>query len=73
MVLLAGVFLSLPGVAHAYIDPGYGALVWQAIVAAMVSVVFFFRHTIKGFFSQKLGRGRSAPDGEESEADGDEH
>lgn len=35
-----------PVVAHAYIDPGFGALVWQAAVAALIGSIFFLRSTI---------------------------
>jgi hypothetical protein len=44
----------------AYIDPGSGSLVLQAILAAIVSVPFFFRRTIGGAIG-KL-RGRSKPE-----------
>jgi hypothetical protein len=30
----------------AYIDPGFGALVWQAAVAALIGSIFFLRSTI---------------------------
>jgi hypothetical protein len=42
-----------PGV-HAYIDPGSGALIWQAIVAGFVGAAFYFRR----FFSRIFSRGR---------------
>lgn len=44
--LLALTALLFPAVAHAYIDPGFGALVWQAAVAALIGSVFFLRSTI---------------------------
>ena len=42
----------------AYIDPGAGSLVIQAIIAALVSVPFFFRNAIR----QTIGRLRRKPD-----------
>lgn len=44
--VLAFVALLTPAVAHAYIDPGFGALVWQAAFAAIVGSIFFLRSTI---------------------------
>jgi len=44
--LLALTVTLFPAVAHAYIDPGFGALVWQAAVAALIGSVFFLRSTI---------------------------
>lgn len=38
--------LLTPALAHAYIDPGFGALVWQAAFAAIVGAAFFLRSTI---------------------------
>jgi hypothetical protein len=41
----------------AYIDPGAGSLVIQAIIAGLVSIPFFFRNAIRRTF----GRFRSKP------------
>ena len=41
----------------AYIDPGAGSLVIQAIIAGLVSIPFFFRNAIRKTF----GRFRSKP------------
>jgi hypothetical protein len=41
----------------AYIDPGAGSLIIQAIIAAVVSVPFFFRNAIRNMF----GRFRRKP------------
>ena len=46
----------------AYIDPGSGSLLLQAILAAVISVPFFFRRTIGG----ALGRLRGRPKGQAS-------
>jgi hypothetical protein len=34
----------------AYIDPGSGALVWQAVVAGLVGVSYYFRKYLGRFF-----------------------
>ena len=44
----------------AYIDPGSGSLLLQAILAAIISVPFFFRRTIGGALSRL--RGSSKPE-----------
>jgi len=36
----------------AYIDPGAGSLIIQAIIAAMVSIPFFFRNAIRSAFER---------------------
>jgi hypothetical protein len=49
----------------AYIDPGSGSLLLQAVLAALLSVPFFFRRTIGGAVQRLRGskRDRSAADG----------
>jgi hypothetical protein len=42
----------------AYIDPGSGSLLLQAILAAVISVPFFFRRTIGGALGRLRGRPR---------------
>lgn len=37
---------------HAYIDPGSGALIWQAIVAGFVGAAFYFRRFFTRLFSR---------------------
>jgi hypothetical protein len=44
----------------AYIDPGAGTLILQAVIAAVVGGVAFFRRTIGGWFG--LGRRKTPPD-----------
>ena len=51
----------------AYIDPGSGSLLLQALLAAILSVPFFFRRTIGGAV-QRL-RGIAKPDAA-TDADG---
>jgi hypothetical protein len=43
----------------AYIDPGAGSLVIQAIIAGIVSIPFFFRNAIRS----TVGRFRRKPSG----------
>jgi len=43
----------------AYIDPGAGSLIIQALIAAVVSVPFFFRNAIRS----TIGRLRRRPSG----------
>jgi hypothetical protein len=50
----------------AYIDPGAGSLVIQAIIAGLVSIPFFFRNAIRKTF----GRFRSKPTDGASEEKG---
>jgi len=50
----------------AYIDPGAGSLVIQAIIAGLVSIPFFFRNAIRstfGRFRRKPTDGPSAAPG----------
>ena len=39
--------------AHAYTDPGSGALLWQALVAAFIGAGFYFRKFLFHFFPKK--------------------
>ena len=45
----------------AYIDPGAGSLVIQAIIAAIVSIPFFFRNAIRSTIG-RLRRGSRPTD-----------
>ena len=42
-VLLLAMILAVPRAAHAYTDPGSGALLWQAAVAGFVGFLFYAR------------------------------
>lgn len=44
----------------AYIDPGTGSLIIQAVIAAMIAVPLFFRHQISRLAN--VVRHRSKPD-----------
>jgi hypothetical protein len=43
----------------AYIDPGTGSLLLQALLAGLLSIPFFFRRTIGEFLSRVRGRDAS--------------
>jgi hypothetical protein len=53
VLALLTIWATEPAV-HAYIDPGSGALIWQAIVAGFVGAAFYFRR----FFERLFSRGR---------------
>jgi hypothetical protein len=46
-------FLVLAPDAHAYIDPGSGALLWQMAVAGFMGVLFYFRQFFKRSHARK--------------------
>ncbi len=51
--------------ASAYIDPGSGALLWQAILAGFFGAVFYFRKLIARLaFRKKNGSSETRPDSE---------
>ena len=47
----------------AYIDPGSGALVWQAIVAGLVGVSYYFRKYLGRFFGKTAPQDPPPPEG----------
>jgi hypothetical protein len=52
------VFLAAPSTAHAYLDPGSGSLLWQALIAALFGAMFYFRRFILQVKTW-MGMGRS--------------
>ena len=58
VLTLLALWAAEPAV-HAYIDPGSGALNWQAIVAGFVGAAFYFRRFFNRFFSR--GRREEPP------------
>lgn len=52
----------------AYIDPGSGMILIQAVIAAILGIVIFFRDKAKMFFRIIFGR-KTKPHVEESDAD----
>ncbi|MDF2466878.1 MAG: hypothetical protein K0Q43_5113 [Ramlibacter sp.] len=58
--LCAAILLAGTADAHAYVDPGTGAMILQIIGAAVAGALFYFRqlrHWIKAVFNRLLGRG----------------
>lgn len=47
----------------AYIDPGSGALVWQAIVAGLVGVSYYFRKYFGRLFGKSTPPDPPPPEG----------
>lgn len=41
---------------YAYIDPGSGSLVIQALIAGIVAIPIFFRHQISRFVRSRRGK-----------------
>ena len=49
--------LALASDAHAYIDPGSGTLLWQALLAALFGGMFYIRRIIN-WVRERIGVGR---------------
>jgi hypothetical protein len=56
----------------AYIDPGSGSLLLQALLAGLLAVPFFFRRTIGGFVSRIRGEKPESADPPTPPRDGSE-
>jgi hypothetical protein len=54
MLLVALAMFATEREAHAYTDPGTGALLWQMMVAGLVGVGFYFRR-ITAWWKKKKG------------------
>jgi hypothetical protein len=54
-VLLAAAFVACEQQAHAYTDPGSGALIWQVAVAGFVGGLFYVRR-IKTYLTGLIKR-----------------
>ncbi len=50
VLLFSAVTVSLEQTAHAYVDPGSGLLLMQAIGSMFTCAVIYFRRNILGFF-----------------------
>ena len=46
----------------AYIDPGSGSLIIQALIAGLVAIPIFFRHQITRVIRRVRGRGEGGSD-----------
>ena len=50
----------------AYVDPGLGLLAWQALVAAVLGLVFYIKKTrekVLGLLSKRFHNKQSPPEG----------
>ena len=63
MVLAALAVWGVEARVLAYIDPGSGALIWQAIVAGFVGAGFYFRRYFGRFFSRNRRQDPPADNG----------
>ena len=54
--------------AHAYTDPGTGALIWQMILAASVGFMFYFRRLLAWVRGDRGRKSASETESLESEA-----
>lgn len=52
-----GLYFFTPSNAYAYIDPGYGSLIWQALLASLFGGLFFARKVIAQAISWIRGKG----------------
>lgn len=51
----------------AYVDPGTGALLFQVLIAGVLSILLFFRNTVRrvtGFLLRPFSRNAGGPGGE---------
>jgi hypothetical protein len=64
---LAGLILAVPKPAHAYVDPGSGAMIWQIAAATVIGSLFYVRRFM-GWIKSRLGLG-STPAASDTEAD----
>jgi hypothetical protein len=58
LLVLVLVLASLPATAHAYIDPGYGALFVQVMASGLLGALFVFRKALGrsvAFVAKTLG------------------
>jgi hypothetical protein len=53
LFLLALAMFATEREAHAYTDPGTGALIWQMALAGLAGVAFYFRRITTWFKSRK--------------------
>ncbi len=51
--LLAAVLLATPSRASAYVDPGSGTFVYQAVYAAFLGGAFYFRKVLGRFWRKR--------------------
>lgn len=76
MWLVALVGLLFPADASAYIDPGSGSLIFQAIVATLAGVAYgvkMYWARIRGLFSRRPPDGQAGPGASGTDSPGQPH
>jgi hypothetical protein len=51
LVFLFAVLLAMPQQASAYVDPGSGAMLWQALAAILLGLMFYIRR-VRAWFGR---------------------
>lgn len=70
VLLSTSALLALTSPAYAYLDPGTGSIILQAIVGGIAAVSVGFaaaRHQLKAFFSKLFGKNSNPEDHKENE------
>jgi hypothetical protein len=62
---LMALALATSATAHAYVDPGTGAMIIQMIGAAAAGALFYFR-SARDWLAARFGRRRPAGDGDDA-------
>jgi hypothetical protein len=65
LLTIAMLLLATPQPAHAYVDPGSGAMLWQILAAAVIGSLFYVRKVftwVRGHLSFRSNR-VTAPSG----------
>ena len=70
LACVTAILAMAPGLALAYIDPGSGAYMVQALFTLVGAALFYIRHPIRAFraFADRLFAGRRAKRSSDSEA-----
>jgi len=71
LTMLVVLALGAPAQAHAYIDAGSGALIWQAVVTALFAASLYLRR-ITRYLKSRFGKGEKPPEANQSEANANE-
>ena len=53
---ILGLLLATPHAAHAYVDPGTGAFVYQSLYAVCLGGVFYLRQILDGLLKRRRGK-----------------
>jgi hypothetical protein len=57
---VAGLILAAPRPAHAYVDPGSGAMIWQIAAATVIGSLFYVRRVVV-WIKARLGLSAAPP------------